>query len=184
MSYYTLVWKSKPGDTLDTNLWNPDIPVWRVELRFAQAVIRQFAEYNSLRLNSYQAVVEYLPNLWAYGLDRFRLDLNRRYVHPAWTILLEDAHWWPPEPNFVPRRQYKRPGVGNERNVALALGNLLSIYARNNMTTRKVWSCLKKSGMWNDLMGYIKARDISRSELYQIVDRGLQERRLTSKVAA
>lgn len=184
IDYFEEIWKSKVDHDLTTKLWNQDIPVWRAELRFAQAVIRQFAEFNQLRLNTFEAVVEYLPNLWAYGLDRFRLDLNRRFIDPAWTILLQDAEWWPPSKSFVAKRQYKRPGVGNERNVALALGNLLSIYARNNMSARKAWHCLKKSGMWADLVAYTKARKISQGELFELISQGLQERRLTSKVAA
>jgi len=184
IDYFEGIWRNAPGEDLLDKPWNPSEAVWRAELRFSQAVIRQFAEFNQLKLNTYQAVVEYLPNLWRYGLDRFRLDLNRRYVHPVWTILAEDAHWAPPSPQFIPRRQYKRPGVGNERNVALALGNLLSIYARNNLTARRAWRCLKSSGMWADLIAYTKARRISQGELFDLIDKGLQERRLTSKVAA
>ncbi|MBR9882298.1 MAG: hypothetical protein GYB21_00970 [Oceanospirillales bacterium] len=184
IDYFEGIWKAKVADDLTTKLWNPDLPVWRAELRFAQAVIRQFAEFNQLRLNTFEAVVKYLPNLWQYGLDRFRLDLNRRYIHPAWTILTQDAEWWPPSRNFIAKRQYKRPGIGNERNVALALGNLLSIYARNNLSSGQALRCLRKSGMWADLLAYSKARKISRVDLYNLITQGLQERRLTSKVAA
>lgn len=98
--------------------------------------------------------------------------------------MLQDAEWWPPSKSFVAKRQYKRPREGNKRNVALALGNLLSIYARNNMSARKAWSCLKKSGMWADLLSYMKVRKLSRGDLYQIIETGLLERRLTSKIAA
>jgi hypothetical protein len=119
-----------------------------------------------------------------YGLDRFRLDFNRRYLDPFWTVLLQDTEWCKPADDFIAKRKYKTAGIGNERNVALALGNLLSIYARNNISARKAWSCLKKSGLWSDLMGYIRARDLTKADLFDMIERGMLERRLTSKVAA
>ena len=183
------IWSRKVDHDLTTPLWQPDQDVWRLEFRFSQTVLRQFADYNTTQekkcnLSTYEAASEYLANLWAYGLDRFRLDLTRRYVDPFWTVLNEDTDWIKPASDFIPKRKYKTAGVGNERNVALALGNLLSIYARNNVPARKAWSCLKKSGLWRDLMGYIKARDLTKSDLFDLIERGLLERRLTSKVAA
>lgn len=188
IDYFHGIWERKLGHDWEP-LWNPDLDVWRLEFRFSQTVLRQFAEYNTTQdkkcnMSTYEAASEYLSNLWAYALDRFRLDFNRTYVDPFWTVLNEDTEWCKPASDFIPKRQYKTAGVGNERNVALALGNLLSIYARNNLSARKAWSCLKKSGLWRDLMGYIKARDITRSDLYDLIERGLLERRLTSKVAA
>jgi len=189
IDYFHNIWSRKVDHDLTTPLWNPDQDVWRLEFRFSQTVLRQFADYNTTAdkkcsLSTYESACEYLSNLWVYALDRFRLDYNRRYVDPFWTLLHEDTDWIKPAEDFIAKRQYKTAGVGNERNVSLALGNLLSIYARNNITARKAWSCLKKSGLWNDLMGYIRARGVTKSELFDSIERGLLERRLTSKVAA
>ncbi|MBR9827160.1 MAG: hypothetical protein GYB41_00675 [Oceanospirillales bacterium] len=188
IDYFHGIWASKLGHDWEP-LWNPDQDVWRLEFRFSQTVLRQFAEYNTTQdkkcnLSTYESASEYLANLWAYALDRFRLDHNRRFVDPFWTLLYEEAEWSKPAPDFIAKRQYKTAGIGNEKNVTLALGNLISIYARNNITARKAWSCLKKSGLWRDLMGYIKAREITKTDLFDMIERGLLERRLTSKVAA
>lgn len=147
-------------------------------------MINQFADYNQVNLKSFESTVAYLGNLWRYALQNFRLDCSRHHVHPLWTILEHDAEFYPPSPSFTEKRMYKRPGIGNEKNVALALGNLLSIYARNNISARQAWKCLKKSGMWADLMGYCKQRKVSKDGMFEIIEQGLMERRLTSKVAA
>lgn len=184
IDYFHGIWSRQADHDLTTPAWNPDQDVWRLEFRFSQTVLRQFADYNQVSLSTYESVTDYLSHLWAYGLDRFRLDADRRFVDPFWTVLHEDTQWGKPASNFVAKRKYKTAGIGNERNVALALGNLISIYARNNISARKAWSCLKKSGLWRDLMGYIKARDLTKSDLFDLIERGLLERRLTSKVAA
>lgn len=177
------IWRRKVDpDTLEP-LWNPDKTVRRLEMRFSQTVIRQFADFNHLHLMTFESVVPYLQNLWNYALDRFRFDLDKTYVHPIWS-LLERARFCAPAADFIAKRQYKRPGIGNERNVSLALGNLLSIYARNHMTARQAWRCLKKSGMWCDLTSYIQARGLTKADLFEAIRQGLLDRSLTSKVAA
>lgn len=188
IDYFHGIWERKLDHDWQP-IWNPEEDVWRLEFRFSQTVLRQFADYNTTadkkcNLSTYELVAEYLQPLWAYGLDRFRLDFNRRYLDPFWTVLLQDTEWCKPADDFIAKRKYKTAGIGNERNVALALGNLLSIYARNNITARKAWSCLKKSGLWSDLMGYIRARDLTKADLFDMIERGMLERRLTSKVAA
>ncbi|MCP8686067.1 hypothetical protein [Marinobacterium sedimentorum] len=182
--FFLPIWREKVAEDLTTKLYNEDAPVWRCEARFSHTVINQFADYNQVNLKSFEAVTAYLGNIWRYALQNFRLDCSRDYVHPLWTLLEQDAEFYPPSPSFTEKRMYKRPGIGNEKNVALALGNLLSIYARNNISARQAWKCLKKSGMWADLMGYCKQRKVSKDELFEVIEQGLKERRLASKVAA
>lgn len=184
IDYFQGIWKNKLEADLLTPIWKPEQDVWRAEFRFSHTVIKQFAAYNQTQLNSYSDVVKVLANLWQYALDSYRYDLDAKHVHPLWTLLSEDAKWYPPSTSFIAKRQYKTPGIGNERNVALAFGNLLSIYARNNITANTAWKFLKKSGLWADLITYCKARDISKAELYQVMEKRLLERRLTSKQAA
>lgn len=183
--YFTNKWKERaPVDDDFRTTYSDDLDVWRLEARFAHAVVDQFAETNGVKLKSYESVVEHLGGLWRYALTNFRLNHSRDYVHPAWTLFMEDARFNPPSNDFNYRRTYKTPGIGNEKNVVIALGNMLSIFARNKVSTKKAWDFLKKSGIWGDLMGYCKARKISRAELYESIEEGLTKRRLSSKVAS
>ncbi|TDT43593.1 hypothetical protein DES49_1416 [Halospina denitrificans] len=67
--------------------------------------------------------------------------------------------------------------------IALAFGNLLSIYARNRFSPQQVWHCLKKSGLWDDLTQYYRRRDMTSDMLYELVRDGLLQRRLQGKVS-
>lgn len=183
--YFNTKWKERaPVDDDFYTVYDEEIDVWRIEARFAHSVVDQFAKTNDVKLKSYESVIEHMGGLWRYALTNFRLNHNRDHVHPAWTLFMEDARFNPPSDAFDYRRTYKTPGIGNEKNVAIALGNMLSIFARNKVTTQKAWEFLKKSGIWGDLMGYCKARKISRAELYESIEEGLKRRRLTSKIAA
>lgn len=183
--YFDTKWKERaPVDENFNTLYKDDIDVWRLEARFAHSVVDQFAKTNDVKLKSYEAVIEHLGGLWRYALTNFRLNHSRDYVHPAWSLFMDDARFTPPADAFDYRRTYKTPGLGNEKNVTIALGNMLSIFARNKVSTTKAWSFLKKSGIWADLMGYCRSRNITRSDLYESIEEGLQRRRLSSKVAS
>lgn len=183
--YFERQWrKHAPVNEGFNTVYDPEIPVWRLEARFSHTVVHQFAETNGVTLTQYKDIYQHLGGLWRYALGSFRLDHNRSYVAPIWTVFMEDADFQPPSENFDYRRTYKTPGIGNEKNVCLALGNMLSLFARNGVTAQKAWVFLKRSGIWADLMGYCKARNISRQELYDSINQGLKKRRLSTKVVA
>lgn len=183
--YFEQQWRRYAAVDEDFNtVYDPESSVWRLEARFSHTVVNQFAETNNVKLKQYKDIYEHLGGLWRYALSSFRLDHNRSYVAPIWTLFTTDADFRPPSESFDYRRTYKTPGVGNEKNVCLALGNMLSLFARNGVTAQKAWAFLKRSGIWADLMGYCKARKISRGELYEAIEDGLKRRRLVSKVTA
>jgi len=105
-------------------------------------------------------------------------------IHPIWTKLRDDIGFGYSAPDLLYKRAKKESGCGNEKNVSLAFGNLLSIYARNRFNARQAWDCLKKSGLWEDLCNYYRRREIYENELFQLVQDGLTKRRLLTKVAA
>ena len=87
------------------------------------------------------------------------------------------------ETGFVYRREYKTPGVGNGKNVVLALGNMLSIYARNKFSAHYALQCLKESGIYIDACEYFRSRGLDKSDMYRFIEDGLIHRRLSSKIA-
>ena len=70
--------------------------------------------------------------------DRYA-QLTRERVHPIWTKLRDDIGFGYSAPNLMYKRAKKEPGCGNEKNVSLAFGNLMSIYARNCFNPRQAW---------------------------------------------
>ena len=157
-------WRSKWGTATD-DFHFPDLiydaskPVWRFEARFHHTVIEEFARGSGeLELKKYSQLVQHLTGLWRYALNNFRWDSDTKYIKPEWQYLMQSVSFNQNPPDIMYRRQKKIPGECNARNVALALGNLISIYARNNYTFSYAWKSLQASGVFDDILGYFKLR--------------------------
>ena len=161
-------------------------PVWRLEIRFHHRIINEISDGTEGRpvIKYFIEAVPHLTGFWQYALRANRLEVRKNWVHPIWTKLRDDVVFTHPAPQLLYKRAKKEPGCGNEKNVSLAFGNLLSIYARNRFNPRQAWDCLKKSGLWDDLTNYYRNRDITENELFQLVQDGLIKRRLLGKVCA
>lgn len=195
IGYMELCWGQKTV-SFDEKLYNPELPVWRLELRFSHSVIDQFSEMNmdksreresslhDQKIRTYEQVSQHLSGLVEYGLNNFRYDYNSRYIHPVWTMLLQDNDFDAYQPGFVYRRKYKQAGVGNEKNVAIALGNMLSIYARHKFTSQQALDMIKESGIYLDVVGYFRSRGLEKSDIKKFIESGLIKRQLASKLAA
>ncbi len=182
--YWTGVWRQATDvETFPETVFHPTAPVWRAEARFHHSVVSEFAETLKVSLASYEAVAVHLTGLWIYALDAYRLDASRTYIDPFWQLLREDVQFLAPARDLVYRRTRKTPGVGNEKNLMLALGNMLSVYARHGFRVKRVMGYLRSSGMWSDLMGYAYERQMSPSEFEQWIAKGLSVRRLMGKAA-
>lgn len=179
-------WKSVWDRERDSDLnpvHDPAKPVWRIEARFHHTVIEEFARGIGQALRTFKAVANHLQGLWDYALNSYRLDASRTYLDPFWQILLEDVIWSEPCPNLTYRRVKKTPGEGNERNVQIALGNLLSIYVRNGFSNKQAIHYLQQSGIWNDLLNLSMKKELSPSMLREWLCKQLDIRRLAGKAA-
>ncbi|HET8701615.1 MAG TPA: hypothetical protein VFL97_08120, partial [Nitrococcus sp.] len=130
---------------------------------------------------TYADVSPVLTNILHYGMDLFRLDHGGAYVDPFWQLLHEDVQVLGECDTFVVRRIYKTPARGNERNLAMAFGNLISLYARYGYTSRVVIRHLKGSGLWKELCIYWGSRGRDPQE---VVAKALALRRYVGKAAA
>ena len=173
-------------DSFPDSCYDPEVPVWRLEVRLHHRIVNEISEGTPgiPSIYTFSDAVRHLTGLWQYALKANRYEVKRDWIHPIWTKLRDDISFGHPAPNLMYKRAKKEPGCGNEKNVALAFGNLLSIYARNRFNARHAWDCLKQSGLWEDLCNYYRRRDIFENELFQIVQEGLTKRRLLTKVAA
>jgi len=166
--------------------YDPEQPVWRLEIRYHHRIVNEISDGTPgmKSIKTFADAVPHLTGLWQYALKGNRYEVKREWCHPIWTFLRDDVSFGHPPPDLMYKRAKKEPGCGNEKNVSLAFGNLLSIYARNRFNARQAWDCLKKSGLWEDLCNYYRRREIYENELFQLVQEGLTRRRLLTKVAA
>lgn len=205
LDFWQDTWNRKAGDSYDTPAYNPDLPVWRIELRFHHAVLAEFArgaaeqlEYgSSLQAGIWshiQGVSQHLTGLWRYGLNGFRLEVqgerpSSRYLDPFWQLLGEDITYFAPVGDLDYKRVKKTPGLGCEKNLMLAIGNLLSLYARHRFPPKKALECLKASGIYDDLYAYMQRkadanfRIFQESQILEFVTKALQLRTLLGKAA-
>lgn len=195
LDYMEQCWSSKRLD-FDTTVYDPEMPVWRIEIRYSHSVINQFSDMNiqppssekdpidTSRLTSFESLAPHLGGLWEYGLNNFRYDHNTKYIHPAWSVFMTESDFNQYETGFSYKRKYKTAGIGNEKNIAIALGNMLSIFARNKINSVKAYAFLKKSGIWSDIVHYFRVRGMNKADIKLFIEDGLLKRRLSSKVSA
>ncbi|MDI3326663.1 hypothetical protein QKW35_19990 [Pontibacterium granulatum] len=165
--------------------------VWRLEMRFSHQVLNQFHDgfqslpdtsVKDLYMKSYADAFGHLSALWEYALSQFQLPRGKFYA-PEWTLFMKDANFNQHHQDVIYKRVYKEPGIDNARNVALALGNILSIHARHGYSAQASWKFLKNTGIWDDVLGYIQQKGISKSEFFDNWRDRLLERRMIGKAA-
>ena len=172
-------------DCFPDSAFDPEKPVWRLEMRLHHRIVNEIWQGTGIEpLYTFERAAKHLTGLWKYALKSNRYESKRDWVHPIWTKLREDVRFGHAAPDLMYKRVKKTPGVGNEKNVALAFGNLLSVYARNNFNAKQAWDCLKRSGLWEDLCNYYRRRDITEGMLFELVRDNLIRRRMLGKVAA
>jgi hypothetical protein len=159
MHFWGQIW----GNACDSDLepvYKDDEPVWRFEMRFHHTIIDELAREQDIEILSFSQAMSYIRGLWQYAmLKSYRLDLSKDMIHPAWQFMAESIHVRANEhaPIFT-KRAKKKPGEGNQKNVCLAYGNLISIYARNRYPARYALRCLRESGIWRDLFRYFERK--------------------------
>ncbi|MDR2093229.1 MAG: hypothetical protein LBP58_07950 [Azoarcus sp.] len=204
LDFWRNIWSQACGVDFTDTLYDETMPVWRVEFRFHHSVLADFGrgaasqmEYGFTveqeRWSHITGVSGHLQGLWSYGLTNFRLELVGegvgRYLDPVWQLLLEDIMHSAPVGDIFYKRVKKTPGVGSEKNLMLAVGNLLSLYARHGFSVDYSMQCLKGCGIYDDLYNYMNNRAHRRQEIFsesqirQFVEKSLLVRRLLGRAA-
>lgn len=189
------IWNTASSEDPTVSDYDPERDVWRVEMRFHQSVLREFAQGIPCNVDTGECldmehgfqrfidVVPHLTGLWRTALKTYRLDHSRGLIDSAWQLLQEDARFYDHEPHFLYKRARKAPGLGNEKNVALVVGNLISLYARQGFTTHEAMHYLTQCGAWDDITNYYRRRGIGAAQLRLLISQRLVERRLLGKAA-
>ncbi|MFD2199386.1 hypothetical protein ACFSM3_16120 [Halomonas beimenensis] len=194
LHFWQGVWANATNDDL-AQVYDPERDVWRIEMRFHQSVLAEFARGIPCNVDTGEVLddahgfhrftdtIPHLTGIWRSAMQSYRLDATRNLIDPAWQLFQDDPRFFAHAPSFMYKRARKEPGLGNEKNVCLAFGNLISIYARQGFGTHQAIDFLKASGMWEDLEHYYRRRGINSSAFRQLVEQKLVERRLLGKAA-
>lgn len=133
----------------------PDKSITRVEMRIHQSVVRQFCngtldnDGNKIEITCRDQFLKHINKLWLYCLNSFRYQYSTSYIHPLWTLLENDVSFHHFEYDYDYKRSYKKEPEGFKKNIALWLGNLISIKARRSpkTTPEDILECIHASGM-------------------------------------
>lgn len=199
LHYWESLWGRLGGDEPFTSAYDPDKPVWRVEFRFHQSVIKEYASgtldktgrYEFLntatgeqvgtdwRLLRYIDIVPHLTGLWRKAAESFRLDTKRgKLIDPFWQRLLDDPLFFETEEKLEYKRVRRPAGQGMDKNIQLVLGNALSIYAKKRLSHNTAIAGLMATGYWDEIVGYYAARGVGLAELHESIKQTLIQRRL------
>ncbi|MBF0359210.1 MAG: hypothetical protein HQL70_11445 [Magnetococcales bacterium] len=178
VEYHQRSWIEQSGESFDK-----EKPVWRIELRFHHSVIREIAEGMKKEIESFEQVIAYLTDIWRYGLKRNRLELTKTYIDPFWQILMQDVEFLVPAAGVNIRRAKKQSSQGIEKNLALVIGNLVSILTRMGFNPPRIMKNLQRLGCYHQIIMYYESRGKTQADLYMDVVRGHTQRLLTGKAA-
>lgn len=147
--FWEQVW-SQAHDVDGVVMYESGAPVWRLEFRFHQSVLKQIGAGLGKLFHRFFDVAQYLTSIWKYALGTFRLDADDRYIDPLWQLLYEDIDFGSKHKAVEIKRVYPNPSGSLARNVDYAIGNMLSVFARHNLSTGKAIKFIMRSGLWLD----------------------------------
>lgn len=188
-AFFKSAWSGEFSTPLCFNEYDQNKPVRRLEMRFHHSVLNQFHEgletlngaESGYKMKSYADAYLHLGALWRYAMEQFRLMYDPNWYDPTWTLFTQDANFNQTHKDVQYKRVRKEPGEDNSRNVGLMLGNMISIFARNGTKASVAFKCLRETGCWQDILGYIKQKGIGICEFRRQFEDALIQRRFMSK---
>lgn len=162
--------------------YNPKMPVYRLEVRFHHNVLQELG--NSIakgELKTAHDWQQYLPELWTYALNNNRYESKFNHIAPVWQLLRDDA--FRSKCTMPVKRIKKESGQAVGRNIANFIGNLVSLYARQQKTAANLWAYLKRTHVWPLITAYYRERGLTQSNLYEALQQALLDRHLVGKAA-
>lgn len=174
-------WEGVWGQDYDSNQ-----EVWRLELRFHHTVLNELAQGMGVKspTTAYRWY-PYLREIWDYGLNNNRLELSKNYISPIWQLLRDDA------PNklaskyaFIPCvRQKKSVTPSTIRNIANMLGNMVSLYARQQIEFTYLWDCVQRLHIFPLIKTHLHNTGKSLEFLREKLEASMVDRYLIGKAA-
>lgn len=166
------------------DVWDQEAPVWRIEMRFHHNVVREIGQGMDQDLLTYAQVVPYLHDLWTYALTSHRLTQSKRLVDAAWQLFRDDADFSIPRTGIWIKRKKKETVASIGRNLAGALGNMITLWARTALPEKSIRHQLRSMFFFKELRQFYEGRGWSEYDLFEHIGKEVRLRRLTHKVAA
>lgn len=192
LDYWQSVW-SRTYDDLDTCSYDPEKPVWRVELRFHHSVIQQFADGSVdtrtgelIGTRTFDDLSSHLSGIFRYGLDAFKLFCSPGVFDAVWTYLANDVQIIPGAEQLGSvnyRRYYKTAAGFSGKNVELFLGNFISLLARERVGANKAFKRLKEWECWAVIRDHFADKGKTERDIYNWIRDKLTERNIRWGVA-
>ncbi len=180
VDYFHDLWKKNVGDA-----FKEDEPVWRIEVRFHHLALREFGNGTEdvMAMTSIKSISPYLTDLWQFALTRHKLNVSKRKIDPFWQLIQEDCEFNLPASGIELKRAKKLDTSAIVRNIAGALGNLVTIGARANMQTQEFYFMLRDMPLWREFSEYFKERGMDEFDQYQHFETALMQRRMLRNAA-
>ena len=189
LDYMQSVWRRKdnPGDALDSFNYDPQAPVWRLELRYHHSVVQQFAHGSSstetgefINSTSYADLVPHLDGLWRYGLQNFRLLSRPGVFDPLWTLVRDDVRVETELDSLLHKTNYKRhyktAGGFSGKSIDLVMGGLVSLLARSRVCAKKGFQAIRQLPVWPTIKEHYAARGMTNKDVLNLITERLEER--------
>jgi len=82
------IWECAVNEhTFPDTCYDPDKPVWRLEIRFHHRIVNEISQGASgmKPIYTYMDAVPHLTGLWQYAMKANRYEVKREWVHPAYS---------------------------------------------------------------------------------------------------
>ncbi|TRX75349.1 hypothetical protein [Pseudomonas mangiferae] len=187
LDYWQARWAEldNPFDPADSMNYDPDAPVWRVELRFHHTIVQQFADGSdvagqTLDSCTFAELAPHLDGLFQYGLESFRLCSSRGVFDAFWTLMRQDVRVGVPVESLVGQTHYKRHFKTSQgfsgKNVELFLGNFISLISRERIGAEKAFASLRGWECWPVIRDHYADKGKTERDIYKHIQRLLTER--------
>lgn len=188
LDFWQSVWRKtdNPFEESADN-YNPDLPVWRIELRYHHSVVQQFAEGCTFKgsdtpvhFNTYQGLSYHLDGLLQYGFDSFKFLHSPSRFHPVWTLFMQDVVVGVPVRSLLDetdyKRHYKTSSGFSGKNIDLMIGNAISLAARDRLTPKQLMKALETLPFWPTIKEHYYAKDMGDMDIREHIAARLNER--------
>lgn len=162
--------------------YDEEKPVYRVELRFHHTVIDQFSlgtvnkqTGEVAEFADFNELSHHLTGIWQYGFESFRYFARPGVFHPIWTILSRTAFISDGE-LYEYKRHYKSARGFSGKNVELALGNLISLAARQRLSGSQLWKMLQQLDVFDVILDHYHEKGMRTWQLSAHIKKLLEER--------
>lgn len=162
---------------------NPNAVTRRIELRFHHTVIREMGLGLGYSFESFPDIVPYLTDIWRHGMERNRLNQDKKHISPFWQLLIEDVKFFHPSKNIQITRKKKDSVDPISRNITSIIGNAITICARKGMKTNAFMAMLRALPIYPEIISYYERRGLTEEDLKEQVNDGLLKRKLIGNAA-